>query len=88
MIFERKLIYDGTFIGMAVGTLLSAAITTIFNMTGSFEGAANLIDKMPLAEFGFSWLLPGIIGAIIGTVCGKMGMGKKIAKMRTSVRIF
>ena len=77
MIFERKLIYDGTFIGMAVGTLLAAAITTIFNMTGSFEGAANLIDKMPLAEFGFSWLVPGIVGAIIGTICGKMGMGKK-----------
>ena len=77
MIFDRKLPYDGTIIGMAVGTLLTAAITTIFNMTGSFEGAANIIDQMPLAEFGFSWLVPGIIGALIGTVCGKMGMGKK-----------
>lgn len=77
MIFDRKLPYDGTIIGMAVGTLLTAAITTIFNMTGSFEGAANIIDQMPLAEFGFSWFVPGIIGALIGTVCGKMGMGKK-----------
>ena len=77
MIFDRKLPYDGTIIGMAVGTIVAASFTTIYNMTGSFEGAAKLIESMPLADFGFSWLLPGLIGAAIGTVCGKMGMGKK-----------
>ncbi|MDY3118269.1 MAG: branched-chain amino acid transport system II carrier protein [Peptoniphilus sp.] len=77
MIFDRQLKYDGTIIGMAVGTIIAAAITTIFNMTGSFAGAAKIINSMPLAEFGFSWLVPAIVGALIGTVCGFMGMGKK-----------
>lgn len=76
MIFDRKLKYDGTIIGMAVGTLVAATISTIYTNTGALAGIAGFIDKMPLAEFGFSWLVPGIVCAIIGTVIGKMGYGK------------
>ena len=76
MIFDRQIKYDGTIIGMAVGTIIAAAFTTIYNATGSFEGAANIIENMPLAEFGFSWLVPGLVGAFVGTICGVMGMGK------------
>lgn len=76
MMFDRKLKYDGTIIGMAVGTLLAATISTIYTNTGALEGIAGFIDKMPLATFGFSWLVPGIVFAVIGTVLGKMGIGK------------
>ncbi|MDD7363510.1 MAG: branched-chain amino acid transport system II carrier protein [Peptoniphilus sp.] len=76
MIFDRKIKYDATIIGMATGTLVAAFITTIFNLTGFLEGAAGIVDSMPLAEFGFSWLVPGLIGALIGTILGYKGIGK------------
>lgn len=76
MIFDRQLKYDGTIIGMAAGTLIAAFTTTIYNLTGFLEGLANFVGNMPLAEYGFSWLVPGLVGALIGTILGHMGMGK------------
>ena len=77
MIFDKKLHYDASIIGMAVGTILAAGITTIDNASGALEGLANFVNSMPLAEFGFAWLLPGLVGTLIGTLLGKYaGIGK------------
>lgn len=77
MIFDKKLHYDASIIGMAVGTILAAGITTIYNASGALEGLANFVNSMPLAEFGFAWLLPGLVGTLIGTLLGKYaGIGK------------
>ena len=44
-------------------TTLVVSLLTVLNTLG---GIAPFIAKLPLATFGFSWIVPAIIGAVVG----------------------
>ena len=56
---------DNAFKGVAYVTLLISILSvgsSLFNITQVSE----LLSKLPLAQYGFNWVLPAILGGIIG----------------------
>ena len=55
-------IKDSTFKGVAYTTLLVSVLTVINNLGVSI----SFIHKLPFASIGFNWVLPAILGGVIG----------------------
>ena len=56
---------DNAFKGVAYVTLLISILSvgsSLFNITQ----VSDLLSKLPLAQYGFNWILPAILGGIIG----------------------
>ncbi|MFQ7118948.1 MAG: branched-chain amino acid transport system II carrier protein [Intestinibacter sp.] len=55
---------DNAFKGVAYVTLLVSilSVSSLFNITQ----VSDLLSKLPLAQYGFNWILPAILGGIIG----------------------
>ena len=56
---------DNAFKGVAYVTLLISILSvgsSLFNITQ----VSDLLSKLPLAQYGFNWILPAIVGGIIG----------------------
>ena len=56
---------DNVFKGVAYVTLLVSILSvgsSLFNITQ----VSDLLSKLPLAQYGFNWVLPAILGGVIG----------------------
>ncbi|GAA0084043.1 branched-chain amino acid transport system II carrier protein [Clostridium sp. CTA-7] len=60
-IFTRIEIYKGA----AYATLL----TSLFTVVDSLGVSISFVHKLPLASFGFNWVLPAVFGGFIGLIC-------------------
>ncbi|MGL4796517.1 MAG: branched-chain amino acid transport system II carrier protein, partial [Paraclostridium sp.] len=56
-----------TFRGAAYATLLVSLLTVIDSLGISI----GIVNKLPLAQFGFNWVVPAIIGGALFTICSK-----------------
>lgn len=53
---------DNVFKGAALATF----IVSLLSVANSLWNIAPIMTKLPLASFGFNWIIPSIIGALIG----------------------
>ena len=60
--FNRVLRNPNIYRGAAVGALIAASLDTIRDLGVSMP----FLAKLPLAEYGFAWVLPAVLGAVIG----------------------
>ena len=64
-ILDKYIENDNAFKGVAYVTLLISILSvgsSLFNITQ----ASDLLSKLPLAPYGFNWILPAILGGVIG----------------------
>ncbi len=84
-LFDSKIKYNLTYTGAVVGAF-SVSLVQSLNMASVMRGGSLLagptafIQTLPLAKFGFEWLIPAIIGGLIFTLVSKYAsVGKTIA---------
>ncbi len=78
---DNYIVYDQVYFGAAITTLviaISYETANIFN-TGIGQTVAEMIAKLPLANYGFPWLLPALLGAAVGSMVGRLMDKKKTA---------
>ncbi|TQQ84490.1 branched-chain amino acid transport system II carrier protein [Peptacetobacter hominis] len=61
-LFTEKIKNDNSFKGAAYMTLIASILSVINSLTGAF----GFINMLPFERLGFGWILPGIVGAVIG----------------------
>ncbi|MBC2575477.1 branched-chain amino acid transport system II carrier protein [Peptostreptococcus canis] len=72
-IFDHKIKYNWTYTGAVIGAFVVALIESI-NLASVMRGGNLLADQvavvksLPLAAFGFEWILPAVVCSIILTV--------------------
>ena len=66
-LFGNYIENDNAFKGAAYVTLLVSILSVGSNLLG-LENVSSLLSKLPLAKFGFNWVVPAIIGAILGSL--------------------
>ena len=66
-LFGNYIENDNAFKGAAYVTLLVSILSVGSNLLG-LENVSSLLSKLPLAKFGFNWVVPAIIGAIVGSL--------------------
>ena len=85
-IFDSKIKYNWTYTGAVVGAFavsLLEGLGLFGKMTGisGLVGLGNVINVLPLAEDGFGWIVPAILGALLFTFISKYtnigGVGEK-----------
>ena len=75
-IFDKKIKYNGVFIGGVFGAGVIGIIEAI-NLFSQMQGGdalgslAKTISAFPLGNFAFEWLIPALICAVIGGLLGK-----------------
>ncbi|MBM6830234.1 branched-chain amino acid transport system II carrier protein [Anaerotignum lactatifermentans] len=55
------------------GATLVAFIMSVCTVLNNYGVSIGFIEKMPLAEFGFEWIIPTVIGGIIGSLIKTKG---------------
>jgi LIVCS family branched-chain amino acid:cation transporter len=73
-VVAHRAIYAGAVIG-ALSTSIFEALTAA-GMPITFVN--NAITHIPFANAGFAWIVPGVVGALIGLVLSKNGIGSPI----------
>lgn len=63
-IFGHKIRNNNAFKGGAYATLLTSVLSVA---NGLFE-VAPFMTKLPFAEFGFNWIVPAIVGVLVGSL--------------------
>lgn len=71
--FRKVFIHDCTFRGAAYATLLVSLLTVVDSLGVSID----IVHNLPLAKFGFNWILPAILG---GTLFSIFYKNKSISK--------
>ena len=56
---------DNAFKGVAYVTLL-ISILSVGSSLFTLTQISNLLSKLPLAQYGFNWVLPAILGGVVG----------------------
>lgn len=69
-------IYQGAGLGALSVSILqgisgASGLLGLLGIEANLAAFNNIIDLLPLAEYGFPWLIPAIIGGIIGYFVGK-----------------
>ncbi len=81
-IFDKKIKHDLIYIGAVIGTFavsLFDGIKLFLQIKGiSFTGLNNVLQMLPLSQFGFGWIIPAITGSLIFYF---MGTRKIITKL-------
>ncbi|MDD7363509.1 MAG: branched-chain amino acid transport system II carrier protein [Peptoniphilus sp.] len=75
MLFEKHVKYDMSYIIMVAGVLIIAIIETVGEKIG-LGSLVTSIQNLPLGQFGFTWFIPSLICFAVGSILGRMGLGK------------
>ena len=67
LLFRKQIPSTWTFKGAALAAVGSSLLLTAHDLTG----ALAFVEASPLYSFGFSWLIPAVAGAVIGSLLGK-----------------
>lgn len=75
-IFDSKIKYNWTYTGAVVGAFivsLTEGLSLFGQMSGNaaFASLGRFVSVLPLAELGFAWILPSIVGSVIFTLISK-----------------
>ena len=62
-IFTKQIKNDNTFKGAAYFTFVASILSVANSLTGAFE----FINVLPLTSLGLGWIVPGLIGAVVGS---------------------
>ena len=62
-IFTKQIKNDNTFKGAAYFTFVASILSVANSLTGAFE----FINVLPLTSLGLGWIVPGVVGAIVGS---------------------
>ena len=62
-IFTKQIKNDNTFKGAAYFTFVASILSVANSLTGSFE----FINVLPLTSLGLGWIVPGLVGALVGS---------------------
>lgn len=60
--FHGKIVTNGT----VKGAVIAATLTSFLEILYSWNISVEFIKALPLSEIGFSWVLPAIVGGILG----------------------
>lgn len=75
-IFDKKIKYNWTYTGAVVGAFsvsLMEGMGLFGQMTGinSLVGIGKIVNLLPLAQDGFGWIIPAIVGSVLFTLVSK-----------------
>ena len=68
-IFTKQIKNDNTFKGAAYFTFVASILSVANSLTGSFE----FINVLPLTSLGLGWIVPGLVGALVGSFIKTQG---------------
>ena len=77
MMVHGKVLFWVAFIMSLFAALNLAVMTGLVNI--DISGLMNIINQIPLAKQGFAWLIPTILGYVIGAVVYKFKKKESIA---------
>ncbi|MGM9639036.1 MAG: branched-chain amino acid transport system II carrier protein [Butyricicoccaceae bacterium] len=60
--FDEKIKNDHVYMGTAIGTLLAC----LLGVAADLGASVDLVGWLPLASIGFYWVLPAVLGGIVG----------------------
>lgn len=72
LLFRRRLHGTAVFKGAAAGAVAASLVLTAHDLTG----ALAFVEAAPLYAYGFAWLLPAVLGGVIGALSTKIGLRK------------
>jgi len=72
-IFGRRSLHRAVYIGAIAGALATSVFEALTSAGVPVLAANNIINQIPLAKAGFSWILPAAGGAMIGAVVAGLG---------------
>ncbi len=69
-------IYQGAGLGALAVSILqgisgASGLLNLLNIQANLDPIKNIVSLLPFAEYGFPWLIPALIGGIIGYFIGK-----------------
>ena len=72
-IFDKQIKHDWTYTGAVIGAFIVSVaeglgLFGIMVEINPLAGLIEIVEKLPLGESGFGWILPSIIGAIVFTM--------------------
>lgn len=70
-LFGKYIKYDGSFKGAAYFTLF-VSLLSVGSKFLSLTQVTDMLAKLPLSEYGFNWVVPAIVGSIIGGLASTM----------------
>ena len=93
-IFDKKIKYNWTYSGAVVGAFsvsLLEGVGLFGQMTGmvALGNLGKFVQVLPLAQLGFGWIIPSIVGSILFTLISKytnMGDVGENYKLSTEVK--
>lgn len=66
LLFRKRIKSTWTFKGAALAAVVASLMLTVNDLTG----ALGFVEAAPLYAYGFSWLIPALIGAAVGALLG------------------
>jgi LIVCS family branched-chain amino acid:cation transporter len=76
-LFGEKIKNDNSF---KFATYMALFISAL-NVLNSFGFNISIVNKLPFAGFGFGWIVPVIIAAIVGAYVGKKSIDKDVEEL-------
>ncbi len=70
--------YRAVYGGAVVGALLTSVPDALTAASMPIAFANDLVAKIPFAGAGFAWIIPTVLGAVVGLVVAKSGSGTMI----------
>lgn len=67
LLFRKRIASTWTFKGAALVAVVASLILTVHDLTGAFA----FVEAAPLYHYGFSWLIPALLGAGAGALLGR-----------------
>ena len=67
-VFYDLLPNDGVFSGAVYVTTVVSAIDALDTLGVNLGFLSRIVSKFPLANYGFAWIIPAILGGLIGAI--------------------
>jgi LIVCS family branched-chain amino acid:cation transporter len=74
----RAVAHSAVYAGAVIGALSTSMFEALTAANLPIEIVNTAITYIPLANAGFAWIVPGVVGALIGMALAKTGIGSPI----------